>query len=559
MQRTCANCGSSFEITNDDLKFYEKISPVFAGKKELIPPPTRCPDCRTQQRFTWRNDRKLYHRKCDLTGKEIISIYAPDKPYKVYEQSEWWSDKWDAMDFGRDMDFRRPFFEQFSALLHDVPIPSRHVEQSENSEYGNFNWGVKNCYLVFASDQCQDCIYCDMLFDCSGCMDCSFCKECQYCYQLLDSEKCYRCFYSQELTSCETVDFSIDCKSCRNCFGCTGLRGKEYHLFNEPLNKPDYEAKLAELTFTQSSIAHARDRAVALWKKHPHVFAHLLQCENCTGDNLLQCKNCRACFDGKQGQDCAYAQNIPSNTKDCHDVYGAGYGAELDYQGFSVAGQRTLFSFLIYPSGTDVLYSAFCGNCKNIFGCIGLKRQQYCIFNKQYTKEEYQELVPRIIEHMKQTKEYGEFFPSNLSPFTYNESLANDYFPLTKKEALKQGYEWSDEMDEIPKAQKVISAEKLPESIEAIPDDVLNWAIQCKRTKRPFRIIRQELMLYRQMKLPIPHLHPNERYKQRMTLRNPHKLWHRQCDKCGEDIQTTYAPERPEIVYCEKCYLAAVY
>ncbi len=385
MKKSCTQCSAPFEITPDDLEFYEKVSPVFAGKKQLVPPPSKCPDCRTQQRFTWRNDRKLYHRKCDLTGKQIISIYSPDKPFTVYEQSEWWGDTWDAQKFARDFDFSRPFFEQFSDLLRVVPIPSRHVEQSENSEYGNYNWGVKNCYLLFASDQCQDCHFSDMLFGCSDCMDCSFCKECRFCYQLLDSESCYRCFYSQELTNCENVDFSFDCKNCRDCFGCTGLRGKQYHLFNTAMQKDEYQEKLKELILTRSSIELARERAMELWRKQPRLHAHLLQCEGCTGDNLLQCKNCRQCFDGKLGQDCAYSQNIPSESKDCHDMYGAGYGAELDYQGFCISGQRTLFSFLIYPLGNDVLYSAYCGNCKDIFGCIGFKRQQYCILNKQYT------------------------------------------------------------------------------------------------------------------------------------------------------------------------------
>ena len=57
------------------------------------------------------------------------------------------------------------------------------------------------------------------------------------------------------------------------------------------------------------------------------------------------------------------------------------------------------------------------------------------------------------------------------------------------------------------------------------------------------------------MNLPIPHLHPDERHKDRMALRNPRKLWKRTCDKCVKEIETSYAPDRPEKVYCEECYL----
>ncbi|MDP2669631.1 MAG: hypothetical protein Q8O99_01100 [bacterium] len=38
-----------------------------------------------------------------------------------------------------------------------------------------------------------------------------------------------------------------------------------------------------------------------------------------------------------------------------------------------------------------------------MFGCSNLRNKQYCIFNKQYTQEEYEQLVPKIITHMQET------------------------------------------------------------------------------------------------------------------------------------------------------------
>jgi hypothetical protein len=89
--------------------------------KYLIPSPTLCPDCRQQRRLSFRNERKLYKRKCDFSGKDIISIYSPDKPYKVYDQEIWWSDKWEALDYGKEFDFSRTAFEQFDELMKEVP------------------------------------------------------------------------------------------------------------------------------------------------------------------------------------------------------------------------------------------------------------------------------------------------------------------------------------------------------------------------------------------------------------------------------------------------------
>ncbi len=119
--KTCKHCGVDFPITDQDLEFYDKISPVFADVKCTIPAPTLCPDCRLQRRLSWRNERKLYKRDCDATGKTIVSIYSPDKPLKVYHQDFWWSDAWNPLDYGRDFDFNRPFFEQFDELFRDVP------------------------------------------------------------------------------------------------------------------------------------------------------------------------------------------------------------------------------------------------------------------------------------------------------------------------------------------------------------------------------------------------------------------------------------------------------
>ena len=86
----------------------------------------------------------------------------------------------------------------------------------------------------------------------------------------------------------------------------------------------------------------------------------------------------------------------------------------------------------------NILYSFHCRNSSNLFACVSLRNKEYCILNKQYTKAEYETLVPKIIEHMKKTGEWGEFFPASISPFGYNETVAQEYFPLTREEALVQ-------------------------------------------------------------------------------------------------------------------------
>jgi CxxC-x17-CxxC domain-containing protein len=128
------------------------------------------------------------------------------------------------------------------------------------------------------------------------------------------------------------------------------------------------------------------------------------------------------------------------------------------------------------------------------------------------------------------------------------------------REGLGEGFlfNWSTYEPPFPQVEKIIKASMLPEDISKIPDDILNWAIECEITKKPFRIIKQELEFYRKHCLPIPRRHPDQRHLDRMNLRNPRKLFDRKCDKCGKDIKTTYAPDRKEIVYCESCYLEII-
>lgn len=92
--------------------------------------------------------------------------------------------------------------------------------------------------------------------------------------------------------------------------------------------------------------------------------------------------------------------------------------------------------------------------------------------------------------------------------------------PLDRDEALERGFNWSDYEPPFPKVEKIIPANKLPDDITKIPDDILNWAIECEVTQKPFRIIKQELEFYRKHNLPIPRRHPDQRYIERFTWYN---------------------------------------
>ena len=88
--KSCRVSGKEFAIFQSDKEFYNKITPIFNGAQYPIPLPTLCPDLRHMRRMCFRNDRSLYYTKCSATGKDTLSMFAPDTPYTVYDRNYWW-------------------------------------------------------------------------------------------------------------------------------------------------------------------------------------------------------------------------------------------------------------------------------------------------------------------------------------------------------------------------------------------------------------------------------------------------------------------------------------
>jgi hypothetical protein len=232
---------------------------------------------------------------------------------------------------------------------------------------------------------------------------------------------------------------------------------------------------------------------------------------------------------------------------------------EIAYQVLGVIETFNVHFCLYVFNSSDLLYCENMYSCKNCFGCSGLRNKQYCVLNKQYTKEEYEELVAEIIEHMQSLGEWGRFFPSKYSPFAYNETLASAYLPLTREDALQRGFKWKDDLDDVRDAHDSLNAENLPKTIQEVSDDILKKTIICEKTKRVYRVVEQELKFYRLHNLPLPRRHPDVRHMERMALRNQRRLFARNCMKCQKEVMTTYSADRAETIYCEECYLKEVY
>ncbi|MBI2639262.1 hypothetical protein HYW83_06800, partial [Candidatus Peregrinibacteria bacterium] len=536
----------------------------FEGKKYTIPPPTLCQDCRQQRRLAQCNEQFLYQGQCGLCGKRTVTENPPDANQPIYCRECWYSDKWDASKYGREFDFNRPFFEQFYELRRTVPaLALNQTGTIENSDYIHYAGYSKNCYLIAHADFCEDCCYGYGFKKNTSCMDGFYNLHCELCYDNVYIHKSYGLVGCQDCVNCSNSAFLKDCIGCKNCFLCTGLRDCEYYFENKKLGKEEYQEKMKEINLgSYTQYQHYKTKLREMEKKMivKEYTGHNI--ENSTGNYLQNCKNCQSCFDVEDGEDLKYCYQLVLGAKDSRDIYQYGTKINECYE-CSIVGDNSyhiLFSSQIFINNADLFYCCFMANsCKHCFGCCNMTGKSYCILNKQYSKEGYEKLVPRIIEHMKRTGEYGEFFTINTSLFGYNKSSAQLHYPLTKEQVLAKGWKWDDFEPAMPSAPKMIPTHQLPDNIKDISDDILNCAIICEKTGKPFKIQPLELRLLKAMNIPIPRLHPDVRHRDRFILRNPRRLWPRTCMKCQAPIQTTYAPERPEIVYCEKCYLESVY
>src|SRR3989344_5427006 len=214
---------------------------------------------------------------------------------------------------------------------------------------------------------------------------------------------------------------------------------------------------------------------------------------------------------------------------------------------------------------SNVEYSRFILNASDCFGCVGVRKKQYCILNKQYSKEEYEALRAKIIEDMNANPyrdakgrvfKYGEFFPYDFSFFDYNETTAQIFFPLDSGTAEASGWTWRAPASSPHQPTK--RPEELPDDIADVPDSILQEIIACASCARAFRIVPGELRLLRMWKLPLPRSCFWCRNQERVGRLRPPENFERACSRCGKPIVSSIRPERPEIIYCEACYLAEV-
>src|SRR3989344_2793008 len=435
--KVCQNCKTSFTIEPEDFEFYKKL-----GASQ----PKYCPDCRFRIRCLFRNEKSLYSRKCDKCGAPVVTIYNTRSPYTVYCVKCWDSNSWDPYEYGLDYDPNRPFFKQLGELLKKVPKKATYV--SSSSKYGpNIN-----------IDQCAN------------------------------------VQYAQNVVSSLDSQFLLNVVGLQNCFGCVNLRHKAYHYFNEPLSKTEYERKVSAIRGSFKKTEEVKKVLSEFALKFPRRQNNNIKTVDSVGDYLFECKNLVQCFEATRTEDSKYCFSVKF-LKDAYDVIGYGYDSELLLECVGVGLSSRVVGTYWASSCHDIDYSYCVESSEYCFGCDGLRHANYSILNKHYMKEEYQKLRAKIVTELRSKGLYGGFFPLEIAPSAYNESVGQENLPLTRGGAEQMGFRWEEDL-QMTKGKETLRSDDIPDHIHDVKDSITSEILACISCGRNYRIIPAELELY---------------------------------------------------------------
>ncbi len=559
-RKNCAVSGTQFPIYQSDLEFYSKISPSFAGNTFLIPTPTLCPEERQRRRLSFRNERKLYRRQCDASKKSIISIYSPDKPFKVYDQHIRWSDSRDPMDYGREFDFSKTFTENFRELMREVPRRwIINTSTNENSPYTNFTDSSKNIYMCSDVYHCENTFYSHTIKYLKSCFDNLDIKNSEESFECSFSKNLYNCKYVISSENCINSSYLSNCRNIENCIYCVWLSNKKYHIFNQPVSVENFNLFKSKIWKWDFLSMKTYEELLQKQIKSNRI----INGDKIIWNNIYDSNNLTLCFEVDTAQNSKYIF-VWYWIDTCMDTSVHNIDCEYDYEAISWWKLKYSSYNILWRGWEKLLYTQECVDSSNLFWCIWLRNKQYCIFNKQYTKEEYEKEVAKIITHMQSTWERGEFFHPSLSPFWYNETVAQEYYPLSEQTAPASWFTRSTYSSDptIPEWVPTIKRENYTDAQrnELLQSDNLESLIFiCSVSHRPFRLQKAEIEFYRKHHLPIPHKHPDIRHQERMKLRPWRTLYLRTCDCCSKETLSVYPADHQGKVYCEACYQKEVF
>ncbi len=540
--RVCEETGESFEITAKDIEMCRLLK---------MPLPKTVWWARMRQKRSFLGGFDLFRRSLP-DGRSIVTMYDPESFATFIPSEEWYSDTFDPFSYGIAIDPTQPFLTQWDLFSHGMPRAALMTDaKSVGSEWSIYYLNLKNGYNCWGTWDSEDILYADQTLNSKHSSDLSLSKDCEWCYDSVMCKKCARVSYSERCQNSMDLLFCLACRNCSDCFGSTNLRNKRFVFLNEQLDGDEYKKRIAEIDLTDATVVEAWRTKIHqdVWNKAIRCGESMTNVQNAVGDDIENSRDVYgvSVFDSERVYHCM----LTWSGKDCYDSIG-GLKFELCANDLCSVESSNMRMDILCLNSINLEYSEFCDNCEDCFGCIGLRHKKFCIFNRQYTEEEYWPLVDAIKTAMLERGEYGDFFPHQMNPIAFNASHAMALWPTEEQEARRIGMRWYSFNDE--KNGEASAMSELPQRLVDTTDAILDQKFRCPATSRIFRYVKPELDFHRTMNLALPRVHPSIRRYGRAAQQFAMRLHHRSCDKCGAGMQSRIPDSHKGTVYCQKCY-----
>lgn len=551
-ERTCALTGEKWMMTEEEIGWYRKFN---------VPPHSWSPAVRMKQLCSFFTMYQFWYQRHPQTGAKFLSVAHPLSKVPVLPDEEWF-----ASDFGsitQEADLNRSFFQQMRELQMRVPIPGTKFIKKPERSISIASFGDVDSYFMMACKS-RDSLYGTDVNEMENSAECSGGAYIQNSYRVVQSHRIFNCKFVSGCYDCTDSNFLFDCRNCDHCFGATNKRNKSYLWFNQQLSKEDWERRMSEVDLSYRSKLEGYQKRFHELMVNDTVFPENFneKCTNVVGEYLYNAVDCKYVFSGNDGpfRDCYWIIYLYGNSYDCA-FSGAPVSSNRMYMSnVAVSSSNVSFSHMT-TNCQNIEYCFYTWNCENCFGCFGLQRKKFCIFNKQYSEEEYWKKLDEVKCAMLDRGEYGRFFPSHFYP-GYIMDGGLFVFEGTEDDVKKfEGTLFNPEDggavgDPIDSAQ-IRDAKTVPDCIDQVGDQ--EWAnvpLYDAEFKRRFAFIKPELDFYRRFRIAPPTRHFVRRVYELFLQQNLPIFEQRACTVCNRDLLTTKHALYPDRkIVCKEHYL----
>lgn len=418
-----------------------------------------------------------------------------------------------------DYDENTSFWKNYENLFYKIDIAAViDYGSSQNSDYADMVLESKNVYLTtVVITECENVMYSFSVKGNSsnvinGLAVRTHSDNVYFCSWVVQS---YKVFYSRFINNCNNVWFSSNMNWCSECIFSNDLDNATYYIKNIKYKKEEYFQEKERLLKDKMSFSKLYWEVSKAWKNIASTdvkWSAIFNSENVKNgyhvDNLKNGRNLILVW-GRDGNENMY------------DVFPGWSPIANDFYGVMWANWEHLYCCINIVTSSNMFYSRNCVSSSYCIWCIGLKNAQYCIFNKQYTKDQWNILADKIFWKMEEDWILWEFFPGSVNPFYFNDTMASLLGKFTEKEIKAEWYLWRNEdiKVDIPEWSDLITIAEL-ENFQWYNDD-WNWDINPDIMKKVikdnnwnyYRIVKMEYDFLMKHALPLPDIHWIDRIK----------------------------------------------